>query len=208
MGPKSPLVRPREYFETRLEPLGPGLGVFALYIVGMAIFSYAVIRLVFAQVENLPPEGQRAMARALPQVLGTFVVILVVTAVIGLLVVAAIMHVFSASAESDGSFADAIAVAGWAYAPDVLAVPVNYLLAWRYARGLTLDGSDPETLVAQVESLQAPTGIAEGLLALVVVAWSVYILAYGTAGTHDADIEQTILPALLVGVGSLLFRLL
>lgn len=208
MSPRTPLLRPLEYFETRPDPLGSGLVVFGIYVLGMAVFIYAVLRLFMAQIENLPTEGQRAFSRVLPEVLGTFVGLFVVLSVIALAVVAAIMHYGSGGPETAGTYGDAIAVAGWAYAPNLLALPVQYLLAWYDARSLTLDGSDPQVLSAQVEALQQPTGPGEILVTLLVVVWSVYILARGTAGTHEIDDARTILPALLVGIGSFLMSLL
>lgn len=208
MSPVSPLFRPYEYFDTRPEPLASGLVVFGLYVLGTAAFVYAVIRLFVGQIENLPPEGQRALSRVVPEVFGAFVGLFVVLAVVAVVLIAAVMHYAIGGPETAGTFADAVAVAGWAYAPDVLTIPVRYLLAWYHAQTLTLDGSDPEVLSAQVEAAQQPSGGVELLLTLIVIAWSVYILARGTAGTHDVDDSRTILPALLVGLGALVMSLL
>lgn len=208
MSPSTPLLRPLAYFEARSDPLGPSLAVFGGYVLGMVVFIWAILRLFIAQIENLPPEGQQAFSRVFPQVLGSFVGIFVVVSLIGLAVVAAIMHYGSGGSETAGSYGDAIAVAGWAYAPNLLALPVQYLLAWFHVRSLTLDGSDPRMLAAQVEAIQQPTGGAEILVTLVVVIWSVYILARGTAGTHEVDDARTILPALLVGAGSFVMTLM
>lgn len=208
MPPVSPLVRPHEFFDTRPDPLAAGLGVFGLYVLGTAAFIYGVLQLFVGQIENLPPEGQRALSRVLPEVFGTFVGFFAVLSVVAVLLIAAIMHFAAGGPETAGSFADAVAVAGWAYAPDVLALPLRYLLAWYHVQSLTLDGSDPALLAAQVEAAQQPSGGAEILVTLAVIAWSVYILARGTAGTHGVEDARTILPALLVGLGALVMSLL
>lgn len=207
MPPRSPLVSPYEYFDTRPDPLAAGLGVFGLYVLGTAAFIYAVLQLFVGQIDNLPPDGQRALSRVIPEVFGTFVGFFVVLSVVAVLLVAAIMHYAIGGPETAGSFADAVAVAGWAYAPDVLALPVRYLLAWSHAQSLSLDGSDPAVLAAQVEAAQQPSGGAEILVTLAVIAWSVYILARGTAGTHAVDDARTMVPAVLVGLGALVMSL-
>lgn len=206
MAPRTPLYRPREYFERHPDPIVPWLGAFGVYLAASAVFSYAVVRLFFSRIENLPPEGRRALDRALPEAMGRILVILLVVALVSLLVVAAVVHLLSGGS-GDGSFADAAAVAGWAYAPDALSLPVKYAVAWYHVRDVTLDGSDPAALAARAEQVEALTGPVDALLALVVVGWSVYVLAYGVAGTHDLDVSETAGAAVLVGIGSLLLRL-
>lgn len=208
MAPLSPLFSPQAYFADRLDPLPSGLGVYGLYVLATAGFFYAVLQLFIAQIQDLPPDGQRALTHALPQVFGAIVGSFVVLSLVALLVTAAIMHYAIGGPESAGSFRDAVAVAGWAYAPDILALPVRYLLAWFDARAITLDGSDPAVLSAQIEAVQQPSGGMAFLVTVVVIAWSVYVLARGTAGTHEVDGSRTVLPALLIGLGALVLSLL
>ena len=203
MPPKTPLLRPRAYFERARDPFFGGLVVFVLYVIGTIIGIGAMASLVVGQIDD-PPAGLRS---AMTELLLLTAIIYVVIAVVALLIVAAIMHLFTAGPDSEGSFGDAVGVAGWAYAPEIASLPLLYLYArWRVGQ-LSIDGSDPELAVQQMETLQDPSGV--GLLVTFgVVAWSVYILAKGTSGTHDVDIGNALLPALLIGVGSFLLSLL
>lgn len=203
MSPQTPLVRPKAYFERTDDAVVPGLVVFAAYVVGTCATIYAVVDLLFDEATNVPPEAERAVDRILP---GTLVVILV-TALIGLFLVAFIMHVFN-SADATGEYRDAIAVAGWAYAPNALAIPITYLHTRTEIRGMSLDGSDPEAFQSQLEAAQSDgSGLIPALVLALVCAWSVYILAYGVAGTHDTSVDNTVLPAVGIGVGAFLLGL-
>lgn len=203
MPPKTPLFRPKAYFERARDPVIGGLGVFVLYVIGSIVGFGAIASLVLGQIDD-PPAGLRS---AMTELFLLTAIISIVVAVIALLVVAGIMHLFTSGPDAEGSFWDAIGVAGWAYAPEIASLPLLYLYArWRIGQ-LSIDGSDPELAVQQMESLQDPSGVGL-LITLGVVAWSVYILAKGTSGTHDVDVGKALLPALLIGVGSFLLSLL
>ncbi|WP_170972342.1 YIP1 family protein [Natronorubrum halophilum] len=200
MAPRTPLFRPNAYFATRSDVLFLGLTVFALYVVETLVLFYALMYLLLDQIRDAPP----ALESAMNEVFSTVAVFTVFIAVVALLVVAAIVHYGSGGTDTDGTFADAVSVAGWAYAPELVTMPLSYLAARREIATLTFDGSDPATLQRQFEAVQQSVGPASFVILLATVVWSVYILAAGTAGTHDVDVRKTILPALLVGFGSFL----
>ncbi|WP_435348828.1 YIP1 family protein [Haloarchaeobius sp. HRN-SO-5] len=203
MVPYTPLVRPKEYFEGRRDVLMPAMGVFAVYVVGGVLLMNALVNTLVAQIER-PPAGLDA---ALNQVMGTVVFMSVIIAIVALLVVAAIMHYLSGSGQF-GAFSDAVAVAGWAYAPNAIFIPLQYGYARNQIRQLSFDGSDPAVLARQFEAVQSQFTAVSMVLHLLIVAWSVYILAKGIAGTHDCTVDETIGPALLVGVGALVMQFL
>lgn len=200
--PRTPLLSPETYFDRHPNPVLPGLGVFAAYALGTVVGLYAAVSLLLGRIENAPP----ALERAMNDVLGTLAVLTLVIAVIALLVVAAVMHYLVGGSGTDGTYGDAVAVAGWAYAPDAISVPINYLLLRRDLSRQSFDGSDPEVLQAQLEAMQDPSGVGSLVVVVFAVGWSVYILAGGTAGTHDVDLGTAVGPALLVGIGSLLLN--
>ena len=204
MPPSVPLLHPREYFERHPSPLLSGLGVFTLHAIGLVVMLYAAVSLLLGRIENAPAGLERAMY----DVLGTVALFTLVLAVVVLLVVAAIMHILVGGGQTAGTFGNAVAVAGWSYAPNALAVPVNYLLMRRAIGRLSFDGSDPAVLEAQMETAQDPSGVGSMLVSLLVIAWSVYILAEGVAGTHDVDVSKAAGPALLIGVGAFLMSVL
>ena len=203
MSPRTPLLRPQSYFERHPSPLAPALGVFAVYVIATLVMLYALVSLLLAQIQDAPAGLERAMYEHL----GTFVLVYLVIAFVALLLVAGIMH-FLSGGESDGTFGDAVAVAGWAYAPEAIALPIIFLNTRREISQLSFDGSDPQVLATQFEAVEDPTGIVPLFITLCVVVWSVFILAKGTAGTHGVDVAKTLWPALLVGFSSLLFSLL
>lgn len=199
MAPRTPLLHPREYFEHRSDALVTGSVVFALHVIGSVLLLLALIYTLLGRAEGLPPEAWDAVWGVVPP----FLLFFVAVAVGSLLLVAAVMHFVVGG---DGSYGDAVAVAGWSYAPELLSIPVDYLIAQYRLAGVSFDGSDPARFTAELEALEEPTGIGDALLALIVVGWSVHILAKGTAGSHGVDVGKAIAPALLIGVVSFVLR--
>lgn len=168
MAPLTPLFRPREYFADNPRAFNGGMGVFTLYA-GVLVFAL----LLADDVTVL-------------SLIGLFTI---ATLVISLLGIAFVMHELVGGDDTAGSFRDAAGVAGWGFAPDVLAFLVQILVtAWRY--GNTHDYVDARSGVA------GTLGIG---FSLVVVGWSVYILALGLSGTHDVRGKTALVPALLIG---------
>lgn len=204
MAPTGPLINPERYFEQHPDPLRPALAVFVAYVVGSLGALYAGKELLLAHVEN-PPEG---FEEALNWAVFDVAFFTVLFSVIGLPLVAALMHYVGGGTEGDGTFRDTLAVAGWAYAPNLLALPVGYLLLRREITNAALDAADPQALLRQFESIEAATGIGSLLLLLAVTTWSVYILAWGTVGTHDIDDTRPRKVSLFIGVVSFVLGLL
>ncbi len=203
MPSNTPLMHPQSYFREQQDTALHGVGVFALHVVGMIVMIYALKELLLAHSTNVPDAAVRAMNDV---IVGT-VLLSIPIAIVSLLVVAGFMHWWCRSDYHD-SYLAAVGVAAWSYAPDLLAVPANYALAWFQFRGRTFDAADPEQFTAELEALQASGGIGDLLLALIVVAWSVYILAFGIAATHDVDVDESLTPALIVGFVSLILRVM
>lgn len=201
MSPSTPLLNPHEYFADRDDPFSTGLLVFVLHAVVDVLAVIVIVRLLFAQLEN-PPRGLQS---ELTRMLVTVVFVAAIVYVLAWLLVAAVMHVLSGGSSTAGSYGDALGVAGWAYAPEVLTAPATLAFAWYQLTQLRLDGSDPARLAAEIEALESATlhPISISIL-LVVTAWSVYILATGVAATHDVSVDKTLLPAALIGIGSFL----
>lgn len=194
MPPSHPLVRARAYFEQRDDSMLPGLGVFALYVVGAICVVYLRLRWAFEQVaadRTLNGPGLDAIAAVL-------IVSLLATAIVSILVVAAVMHLVGGAGE--GRFEDAVAVAGWAYAPNLLALPVEYVLLQAELRGIT--ATEAAALRSQLQAARSTLGVEETLVLLAVTGWSVYILARGIQGTHDTELQDALGAAAIVGAGS------
>ena len=202
MSPKTPLRDPTGYFEDRPNPFTPGAGVFALHVLVDVVLVYLLLRFMLAEIDGLSSAERSEVTSTVTQVLFLAVFIYL----IAWLVVAAVMHFGVGGPESRGSFGDAMGVAGWAYAPEVIAAVPTYLWVRQQIGALDLDASDPRALEAEIESMT--TGAADGVALLIllgVTAWSVFILAKGVAQTHDVPLDRAVLPAVIVGIGSFIF---
>lgn len=205
MSELTPLFDSADYFESRTRPIR-GTGVFALHLLVQLVGMYVGVTLLFDQVENLDPALEREVMSAVSGVLFVSAIVLV----IGWVVVAAVVHYGSGGSRTTGTFADALTVSGWAYAPNVVAFPLLFLYQWRHIQQVSFDGSDPERLVTEFEAMQAEMTMSPFpfLVLIAVTVWSVYILAYGVAETHEVPVETAAMPAIAVGVGSFLLALL
>ena len=202
MAPKTPLLDPHTYFDAYRDPFIAGMAVWLAHVIGWMIAIFAILRLFISRIEGLPPGAGREVYREFVPMVFLFAIL----AVLALLVVAGIMHTLSRYAGGTGSFGDALAVAGWSYAPDLIELPITYLAAWWQMRDMRLDASEPQQFLPEVEAAIEPTGGLMILTSLGVVVWSVYILAKGTAATHELPVGKTIWPALLIGFGAFVFR--
>lgn len=133
---------------------------------------------------------------------------LLVTAIVCILawlVVAATMHTACGGSSTGTTYGDALGATGWASAPALVTTPAVLGFAWYRLTQLRLEGSDPAQIVAELEVLESATAhpVTFALFSLV-IGWSVYVLANGIAATHEVATTRTIVPALLIGAGSLL----
>ncbi len=177
--------------------------MFVLHVVLESVWLYLGVRLLFDQVRNLDPRLER---EAVSIVTGA-IVIGVGALIVAWFVVAVIMHVGCGGGKR-GTFTDAFGVAGWAYAPEVVLFLPSAIYGWWEIRHRSFDGSDPERLVAEFDAIASQTDLAAVLIALATTLWSVYILTYGIAETHDIPVDRAATPAVVVGLGSILFFLI
>ena len=199
MSPKTPLLDPTGYFEDRPNPFTPGAGVFGLHVLVDVVLVYLLLRFMLDEVDGLSSAVRSEVTSAVTQVLFLAVIIYL----IAWLVVAAVMHFGVGGPETRGSFGDAMGVAGWAYAPEVIAAVPTYLWASQQIGALDLDASDPRALEAELDAVATGAGDGVGLLILLgVIVWSVFILAKGVAQTHDVPLDRAMLPAVIVGIGA------
>ncbi|SDK45681.1 YIP1 family protein [Natronorubrum texcoconense] len=191
MPPRTPLFDPAGYFETRSETLQQGLAVFVAYTLLEVVWLSVVIWQLFV------PDNTLAMTLNL----------LVTSATLGgitLLVVAAIMHFGSGGANASGSHTDAVAVAGWAYAPNIVVFVPTALYGWRQLQQLTYTTFTPEELTADIAAVPALSELAavQLITAFIAILWSIYLLTHGISKTHSVLPKITVVPAFFIGIGS------
>lgn len=199
-----PLIRPREYFQNTNGVFGEGAIVLGGYFVATMLLLVVVLEMLIRRVEGAP-SGLRS--EMIPLLFGTgfFAAIFILVAWV---VVAAVMH-FIGGFGTDGSYKHALGLAGWAYTPEIISTPVHWFLIWLELRGVRFDGSDPAVFRSQIEEFQSVAGPDFGLVVLIgVVLWSMFILARGVQGTHDAEATSAWFAAGIVALGSLFFTLL
>lgn len=201
MSPRTPLLKPGDYFSEREDIHLPSLAVFTLFVVASVGMTVVMVQLLFDQITGVSKGTRRGVL--LLTIPGT-----VVDTVISWFVVAAIMHFLGGKSSNTGTFADALAVAGWAYAPTLLAVPFRLFQFRSKIESRTINATDPEQLEVQLETMQWGSGRVGVLIYLVVIGWSIYILAQGISKTHDASYGSAISTAVLVGIGSFLLGLM
>lgn len=126
-----------------------------------------------------------------------------VVAIVAWLLVAVGLHVASALAGGDGSFAATLAVAGWATVPELIQIPVG--LAGAYVRLEGESFTSPEQLEQLVGSSADPTGV---LLTAAVLIWQAYIWTHGLRRARDLSVDEAAFAAGVVAVVSFLLSLL
>ena len=202
MPPRTPLIHPKTYFEDNKYAQLAGIGVFALYIVVTVLTYVTLLNTVIDQLDD---------SASVTEIPTTAVVIslgftTILASAIGLVIVAGVMHVLSGN-RVEGSFSNAVGVAAWAYAPNLVVWPLLYIDSYRRVQDWNLDGADTAEVIEQLEALDEPASLLSVAVGLVIIVWSVYILAKGTAGTHNVQFQDTIGPAVLVGLGWLVLMI-
>lgn len=199
-----PLVRPRAYFANSDGILGHGSLVFFGYFIGILVLFWVTLEWILARVANAPGGVRGELLKELVSV-GFFTLVIMV---IVWLLVAAVMHILGGMG-TNGSFLDALGLAGWSYAPELIAIPIQGGLIWTEIRDVTFDATTPAAFARDVESFQAGADTTLALVVMLgVIVWSVFILARGIQGTHDAEPAAAWTAAIIVGMGSLFLSLL
>lgn len=200
MSPKTPLLRPVRYFSEWDDALRSGGVMFVIYVLAGILQMVALLGLFLSKVGDVPSGiGIHFVNILLIRSATGFL-----AAVVGWFVVAGVMHYLIGGDSTAGTYDDALAVAGWAYAPNVAAMPVTLALAWNRLGGVGI-GTELGTVLEAANGMSGQP--SEFFVALAVAVWSAYVLAGGTAATHDVSTERTIAPAAIVGFGSFVLAL-
>lgn len=189
--PRTPLVNPKRYFDEADDPLPQGLAVFILHLIGLAVLLNLAVRVVYQRIQSPPAGLELQLSR---MVFDTMFSALVIGCVV-LLGIAAIFHYGSSN---PGEFSDAVAVAAWGYAPNLLSHPFSYVLIRRRLAGDSI--RSPRAMQAEFEVVQSGGGQLQILLSLAVIIWSVYILGYGIHSTHGITLQRGLVLAGFVGL--------
>ena len=197
--PRTPLVKPKGYFDEADDPLSRGLAAFALYLIGLSVLMYIAVRVVIQHIQS-PSAGLESQLMSM--LFGTIFFTMVFGCVV-LLGIAALLHYGSSK---HGDFGDAVAVAAWGYAPNALSLPFSYVLFRRRLDGYSYSIRSPEAMQAEVEAMHSGGSELQILLSLAVIIWSVYILGYGIHSTHGINKRNGLVLAGFIGLFAFLGR--
>lgn len=203
MAPRTPLFAPHQYFKSTQSPLIYGVFVFSGYVIGSVLAVWLIAFWLLDSVEN-PPVG---INRELFSLVPLLFVVTVLFGIAALLLIAAVMHYFLPTKHS-GTFGQAVAVAAWAYAPNLVSLPIQVGWGWYQIRDVTFDTDDPARFAEKAEAyVDSLSTVPDLVLTVAVIGWSVWILTDGIRATHEVDRSDAIIPALIVGGGSLVLAI-
>jgi len=175
MAPRTPLLRPKAYYE-RFD--SPSLEIAVLAVGANAVALVAVLwwflTAVAARVEGPSAGLGDAMGAVVPSVL--------VSVVLGWLLLAAILHLVVRYAGGDGDVWTTLAVVGETNLVSLAMMPgmvaVFYLLLGDVP-------ADPEAAAAFFERTLGRSQVEFHAVSLVTTVWSAVILGYGFEAGHD-----------------------
>ncbi len=203
--PHTPLLDPTGYVMAVDSPFRHGLLVLIGYSIALVIAFWIVMEWILRRIEPLPPEVRPIWDRMFI----TFSIVFFIVAVVSWLLIAAVIHLVVGGSKTEGSFPDALGIAGWSFAPEIVAFPLSLGLVYLDLRDVGFDGSNPERAIEGMEQLAMETsGMFGGIIFILVTAWSVYIIAGMVSETHEVPRDRAWLAAMLIGVGSVVLHLI
>lgn len=199
MAPRTPLLRPSTFFASDSDGR-VALAVWGGYVAASALFLFLSLWVLLSRsagLINIP-------VSAVGSVVGNAVVSILLVAVVGLVVRIVAMRWVAGRDAERGSIEAAVVVSCWSYAPLTLELGVVALSRWSQAQTQEFNILYPEDFAANLDAVFAEIGWAEQVVAVVAIAWSVYVLAEGFAATHGLERKQTVPVGVLIGFGHLL----
>lgn len=127
-----------------------------------------------------PAEVERNIDPIISDALGQFYAVMAIGLPVVLLVGAVLLHVGTALADADGSFANTLAVTAWGFAPSLVTIPLGVAALWVLMDPVTVTpGTDPAVLQSTVLGSLDPWLPAALVLNLATSVWGVAIWTFG-----------------------------
>ncbi|WP_353635151.1 YIP1 family protein [Halobacterium sp. NMX12-1] len=203
MAPRTPLSRPRRYFQQRGFDLWPAVAAVGVAAVALAAALYGFAALF---VRRLRQAGHGDAANEVWSLLSSEIVGLVFAFFVGWVVVAAVMHALGRLVIGhDGEFRETLVVAGWGTVPSILNTVFAFAVLAFALQSAPLD--TPEAFVRQFRSTIGSTGLLRGAFTFVVAGWQTYVYTEGLYVEFDADEGSALLVAVVVAYGGWLLSL-
>ncbi len=203
MAPRTPLSRPRQYFEERGFDLWPAAGAVAVAALALAAALFGFVALF---VRRLRAAGHGDAAARVWSALSEEIVGIVVLFFVGWVVTAGVLYVVARLFVGyDAGFRETLVVAGWGTAPSIL----NTLFAFAVL-AFALDAASfatAEAFARQFKSTVGSTGVYRALFTFAVAGWQAFIYTEGVAVAFDADEGSALKVGVLVAYGGWLLSL-
>ncbi|SEW07638.1 YIP1 family protein [Halobacterium jilantaiense] len=203
MAPRTPILHPVAYFESRGFDLWP-----AAVAVGVATLSLTLALAGFGVLlsDKLAAAGHGDASGAVWSVLVSYLVVVVVAMVVGWLLAAGILHLLArAVVGHDGRFGETLTVVGWGTAPTLLTSLVAFVILALALDGTTL--SSPEAFARQFRANVQSGSALSHALSFLVACWQTFLYGRGLAVAFDDDSGTTWLVGGVVAFGGWLLAL-
>lgn len=175
MPPRTPLLYPRSYFESRgfeLRPAALAVGLAAL-TVSLALLGFAILL-----SQRLEANGHPEAAGAVWGIVGGQLVVVIGALLIGWLLVSGVLHLLArATMSHESSFGETMVIVGWGTAPTV----ITSIVAFAFLSNALLNTSltSPEAFVSSFESNLAAFDGPRALISFLLACWQTYLYGNG-----------------------------
>ena len=204
MAPRTPIRRPREYFERRGFELRPAATAVALAALSLVVVLVAFGFLLTGRLEVASGGGD--LSGTVWSALSGYLVGVVFAIGLGWVIVAGVLHLLArAVVGHDGRFEQTLVVAGWGALPTVLTSFVTLgLLAVALGDASV---TTPRTFVEQFQANVQRSSVLTHAIGFVVAGWETYLYGHGLSVAFDDRSTGTFLVGGLVAYGGWLLSL-
>ncbi|MFC6731866.1 Yip1 family protein [Haladaptatus sp. DYSN1] len=198
---KTLLFDPGTFFEENpwADDLAAATGVVVLTAL-VTVVNLLLMGLIFAQKidATVTHNGQQVSADSVlwDVFLGQLPVVFI-AAIVGWVLVTAVLHIGIKLADGEGTFGDSLRITGWATIPTIFTAFLVTGSVYLTLRGQPISSS-PEQFVGLVQRMQGGAGILGVLISLVSVGWQGYIWAFGMKEFHELEPDTALLIAGIV----------
>jgi len=204
VAPRTPIRRPREYFEQhgfQLAPAAAAVGAGALsLVVALVVFGFLLV----GQLQRAGGSGD--LSSTVWSTLGGYLVGVVFAIAIGWLIVAAVLHLLARLVVGhDGRFEQTLVVAGWGALPTVL---TSFIALGALAVALgDVSATTPRAFAEQFQANVQSASLVTGAVGFVVAGWETYLYGHGLSVAFDERATGPFLVGGLVAYGGWLLSL-
>ncbi|WP_136688711.1 YIP1 family protein [Halorhabdus amylolytica] len=198
--PKTPLVNPREYYESFERPSLPfAAGIVIFEALAMSVILWVFLTRLFDQVDISPAAQSEAGG-----MIGGAIFGIAVGVIVGWLLLAVILHVFVWFADGEGGFGTTLAVVGEAELVTIALLPMTGFGLFAVLGDVP---TDPAAAAGFIENATTTASPITLLTSFVGFVWQAVIQGIGLAVAHDIPVGKMLTLTFVVGFLGFLFSL-